>query len=527
MSEEHTGEGDYEEMYEEDVVVESDSFNDDDISLRRVIELIGVDMGNLSIIELYPVLPRVLAKFIGCNVWVNSPFLKLRKIDSTFEAKFSRGDRSQYLGEALLSHFFEKIRIDPCYLDDKNMFKSAPFLFKCFSSEQCDQERANLDQLIGESEGAYKDYIQNAYFRFNKNIEKTREFLRSGTIKKGDLDTFDFQQEISCYKYTDQRLIKIICSVYDIFLNITNVCYLCGAKHLNPGYRPSVCDRKECQVRMINFRANTDLIGYIKNRKMIADFLISFASVAHGTKFFEPKPPDVSDQELSEFFQEVPSIEEICSSPDENSIFQHISDESKKKTFLNILSYIVLCCRSELIYLRKDMLNIELNKESHVFYSQISNSKKETNFRSLRSKPGMSRKFLWHGTPAERFHTILHHGLKNLSGTRLQKNGAAYGHGIYFAPDSTTSFCYMETYSNKYRKSILGSSISVIIIAEVLSDKFKVESSGYCYVIKEEERVNFRFLIVNPKEFSINLDKVELKFDEDKIVDDYLREMEF
>jgi poly[ADP-ribose] polymerase 16 len=45
----------------------------------------------------------------------------------------------------------------------------------------------------------------------------------------------------------------------------------------------------------------------------------------------------------------------------------------------------------------------------------------------------------FHGSPAENFHSILHNGLRNMSGTRFESTGAAFGDGIYLAQDLTVA----------------------------------------------------------------------------------------
>ena len=45
----------------------------------------------------------------------------------------------------------------------------------------------------------------------------------------------------------------------------------------------------------------------------------------------------------------------------------------------------------------------------------------------------------FHGSPAENFHSILHNGLRNMSGTRFESTGAAFGEGIYLAQDLTVA----------------------------------------------------------------------------------------
>lgn len=48
----------------------------------------------------------------------------------------------------------------------------------------------------------------------------------------------------------------------------------------------------------------------------------------------------------------------------------------------------------------------------------------------------------FHGSLFSNWHSILHNGLKNYSGTKHMTAGAVYGPGIYLGTDSNTSFNY-------------------------------------------------------------------------------------
>jgi hypothetical protein len=64
-------------------------------------------------------------------------------------------------------------------------------------------------------------------------------------------------------------------------------------------------------------------------------------------------------------------------------------------------------------------------------------------FETLAKKYGT--KLAYHGSPTENFHSILHNGLKNMSGTRHMKTGAAFGDGIYLAQDLKVSHSYTKS----------------------------------------------------------------------------------
>jgi hypothetical protein len=61
----------------------------------------------------------------------------------------------------------------------------------------------------------------------------------------------------------------------------------------------------------------------------------------------------------------------------------------------------------------------------------------ERYFNNLKKKHGSV--FGFHGSSIENWHSILRNGIKNMSGTAGQLNGAAYGNGVYISPTAGKS----------------------------------------------------------------------------------------
>lgn len=76
----------------------------------------------------------------------------------------------------------------------------------------------------------------------------------------------------------------------------------------------------------------------------------------------------------------------------------------------------------------------------HQYYLLSSSPEKEEKFQKYKTQYGSF--YAFHGSGLSNWHAILRNGLKNMSGTEGQLNGAAYGSGIYLAADSQTSFGY-------------------------------------------------------------------------------------
>ncbi|GIL63880.1 hypothetical protein Vafri_17892 [Volvox africanus] len=84
----------------------------------------------------------------------------------------------------------------------------------------------------------------------------------------------------------------------------------------------------------------------------------------------------------------------------------------------------------------------------------------------------------YHGTRMENLHSIIHTGLRSMSGTRLQRNGANFGSGIYLSTRYDTALCFCEPYAT-WRRSRFGTKQRALLVCEVDMEKCKhVEEAG-------------------------------------------------
>eukprot|EP00752_Nemacystus_decipiens_P012577 g11138.t1 len=113
--------------------------------------------------------------------------------------------------------------------------------------------------------------------------------------------------------------------------------------------------------------------------------------------------------------------------------------------------------------------------------------------------------YAFHGSRPYNWHGILHMGLRNMSGTKYQSAGAAYGSGIYMADELQVSLGYAGVGapgagSSHWPMSTFGSSQAVIVaVCEVIDKEENRKTHGPRYfVIPEEECVATRYLLINP-----------------------------
>merc|ERR1719493_616684 len=74
----------------------------------------------------------------------------------------------------------------------------------------------------------------------------------------------------------------------------------------------------------------------------------------------------------------------------------------------------------------------------------------------------------WHGSPFGNWHSIMRNGLQNMSGTKHQMHGAAYGKGIYFALNLNISMSYSRRGAGGWKQSELGEALYGIALCEII-----------------------------------------------------------
>lgn len=83
----------------------------------------------------------------------------------------------------------------------------------------------------------------------------------------------------------------------------------------------------------------------------------------------------------------------------------------------------------------------------------------------------------WHGTSFENLWSILHHGLLNMSGTRMQRVGAAFGEGIYLTPEYSVAFAFAQG-SKAWEGSALGVRLRCLLLCSVDRELARAEEKN-------------------------------------------------
>jgi len=114
---------------------------------------------------------------------------------------------------------------------------------------------------------------------------------------------------------------------------------------------------------------------------------------------------------------------------------------SEKMSLARLVTWTISSNRAYIVPLPA-IYRIAMMTTDHQYLTVVDSPAKQERFMTLKAANGNRSQFVFHGSPIQNWHSILHNGLVVASGTQKQINGAAYGTGIYLCTDPTYSYRY-------------------------------------------------------------------------------------
>ncbi|KAK8866279.1 Poly [ADP-ribose] polymerase 6 [Tritrichomonas musculus] len=342
-------------------------------------------------------------------------------------------------------------------------------------SGQADAEKAK--QLI--NMGFDESRSKNALVLCDNDLNRAIQFLKTGDLPS--------QLNLVKIDYEECPLLYFVLEICECFLDLQDHCCICR-KQIPAGLKPTICDSKMCTFQFTQIGVGFSVVQEIQRDPLAADLIFSIFSTAIGSKYFSPRPPDSNDDCLLSIADTLPAMDTLAKYSNDSELGKQIGQPS-----LELLRWVLLSNRSQMISLDPKM-RFPIFGSSYQFLSLISSPQAEKTFKVLKEKHGSM--YLFHGSNAENWHSILRNGLKNASGTSMMAHGNAYGSGIYFAHESSVSQGYAPTGSNKYSKSRLGKNLQILALCEIAKVD-ELSHHGWAHTLTREEACIVRFLLVN------------------------------
>jgi hypothetical protein len=271
--------------------------------------------------------------------------------------------------------------------------------------------------------------------------------------------------------------------------NLFQTCIVCGASHTVRLNRSSPCGLANCQSKFLKSTLEVSLFD-IRQDPPVVDFLVTAAYAASLAKNPDLLPGSPL-QDMAAVQQALNSLPPTSNWQTRNSLEDAINPLGCKTK--ELLIWIMTAFRGYLVS-ASGSLKIPSMPGVQQFFLANTNPEKERQFVD-RINAGHPRKVLFHATTVQRLYSILCQGLREMSGTSLQRNGASFGKGIYMAEEPLTAWGYTETFTSNWKGSQF-SNFRVMLGCEYVGASTSV--SGNIYVIKEPAALMLRYIFVMP-----------------------------
>ena len=328
-----------------------------------------------------------------------------------------------------------------------------------------------------------------------------------------------YQQEVQ-QKTGKSFMLAVIEETIQIIKSSPQYCIICEQTLPFEGLKPTVCDSPLCVFSHEEYGLGVDLESAIKKYPEIVDMAITMtyaASNAFSSRFnpFNPFPISIEvklkgpngtvithnfltptgerdNQKVRAVMDKIPSVEVLSQWIDIGKLKDNC--DNVDPLLYSLLRWILASNRSHLKKLAKHEQITEMKTE-HQYCLMSSPPAREKTFQELKKQYGSV--YAFHGSALGNWHSIMRQGLKNMSGTDGQVNGAAYGSGVYLAPESGTSFSYMH-YLPAWKNSALfrAANIGCMAVCEIIKHpSLKGQPNPY-YVIPDENLIATRYFLV-------------------------------
>jgi len=318
-------------------------------------------------------------------------------------------------------------------------------------------------------------------------------------------------------------LYALLHTIEDTIKNCASRCVICSETLSFPGIKPVACDKPLCVFSYEQYGLGVDIESQILKYPDLVDLSITLALSATevGTiNPFEPYPEgleitviDKTTNKETKYDLKRKDENDNSKIKDVLSKFPSLAEMKKfieKQTFLEelnkchplcfpLLRWLIASNRCHLKKLTQKESIGDMNTD-HQYLMLSGTPEKEKKFAEMKKQ--YSSIWAFHGSALCNWHSIMRKGLKNMSGTKGQVNGAAYGSGVYFANDANTSFGYMR-YTECWKKSMFykeGKTLGVLSMNELAykHPDLKGQPNPY-YVVAKDDLIATRYFFLYPE----------------------------
>ncbi|GAB5370456.1 hypothetical protein AAMO2058_001494600 [Amorphochlora amoebiformis] len=311
-------------------------------------------------------------------------------------------------------------------------------------------------------------------------------------------------------------LIHLVFFMSNVMRDINSKCLVCSTPLKFVGRKPGVCDSKLCQFGQDNLSLAFSLGSELKAYPDVCDLLICMAyTAAHQHMWDFAMPTGVSGVTSSgrkmdlvrEGKVNYPLLLEVLNAcpklKDMVSIYEKLgtaglSHHLKVCHYMlePLLRWIITSNRAHFRRLKKDEMIPDVSDIQFVMLGASPQHEQKFQLAKIQNYKTPSTVWAWHGSSMCNWHSIVRTSLKNMSGTKYMRHGAAHGKGIYLATNIVTSMGFTKNSTPIWQKSrFAGGRTHIVALCEIVNHPTLREPKPH-YVVPEETWVVTRFLML-------------------------------
>lgn len=295
-------------------------------------------------------------------------------------------------------------------------------------------------------------------------------------------------------------------------VKLYNYCYNCGDILELPGEGFGACDNEDCigicNCLLLDDSVTKEYLRYKDSPKVVViDFIIETAyracKSARRNIIYEPQPKyfhKIAKEKKVDFWLLIDDfikqwkldklLDEIKKSDSDNELYNSIGDMAYAFVKYSLKSNKTIIYQNN-IFNSHDVCEISKDeKEANLMVEQLLEltqfSVRNTHQEEDRFKKAKETIYLYHGSSADNWYSIMRNGLKVGSKSKYFRNGAAYGNGIYLSDNISLSLGYSA-----------GDKI-IVSVYEVIGTLAEFKKAANIYVVPDETKVLLKYIMVFP-----------------------------
>ena len=278
----------------------------------------------------------------------------------------------------------------------------------------------------------------------------------------------------------EANMCDIILKINDIFtekISFYDNCTFCN-KNITGMKIISCCSDRMCQEKYYRNVTDNCVTDMYNTDKLVLKFLIMI--IINGC--LHPK--------ADESFKPLPCIKNIKTASEFKKIIPPELQNTNLDNIFNILSLTSndIMFKNTVGETTYAIIKNAINGNNFMLSSYKENVIKILYPADVEAKFKNKKHVLFHGSGIFSWYPIIKNGLKNMSGTKLQLNGAVHGSGMYFSDSPNFALGYSRNYTNCGYK--------VIGIFDIIDDIKKYYKTTNIFVIPNVEIVLLRYLVI-------------------------------